>query len=336
MTKIASGLVLTTACGVFASYEPPARKDDPAQSKKSPAAAITAGTAYLKSLQKNKSWEHYSNPGGAFKGGMTSLAVLALLETGVPSDDDAVAKGLAYLRQVESPDTYVTSLQTLVFCRADAKKDAAIIQRNVDLLLKAAERKRDGELIGWSYRVKGSGLGHTDNSNTQFAVMALDAASNAGAKIPDKIWTEIADYFQRCQQPDGGWCYNNPRIAGSTLSMTSAGVSCLAIVARHLKGDGARAFQKEIDKACNKMSGMLVIKDRQAPYYTLHSMARAGKLTGKNEFGATANTPGVNWRDVGLKFVLAHQEADGSWKGEGALENNRVVATSFALLFLSR
>ena len=46
------------------------------------------------------------------------VAVLALLNSGLPPDDPTVAKGLNYLRQLKTEQTYVRALQTMVLVEA--------------------------------------------------------------------------------------------------------------------------------------------------------------------------------------------------------------------------
>src|SRR5713226_2206195 len=54
--------------------------------------AIDRGVKYLRSQQHNGNWEHLKYP--AYEGGVTALAVLAMLNSGVPMDDAAVNGGL--------------------------------------------------------------------------------------------------------------------------------------------------------------------------------------------------------------------------------------------------
>src|SRR5260370_22653290 len=94
----------------------------------------------------------------------------------------------------------------------------------------------NGRCTGWTYNKSNSQI--SDNSNTQYAVMALHAACLAGAKIPDEqhVWREIKDYYLRTQQADGGWIYHAALLPGnSTLTMTSAGICGLAITRDRLK-----------------------------------------------------------------------------------------------------
>ncbi len=113
-----------------------------AQGKKEPLvlqvkAAIERGVRYLKEIQRpDGSWE-VNLPSPGVQGGWTSLAVLALLNAGVPVEDAKVAAGLAYLRRLEPTMTYVRALQTMVFVEAGKAEDRQRIQDNVKWLIDA-------------------------------------------------------------------------------------------------------------------------------------------------------------------------------------------------------
>ena len=66
-------------------------------------------------------------------------------------------------------------------------------------------------------------------------------------------------------------------------------------------------------------------------YYFLFSVERAGILWGREEIGDTS------WYAVGAKYLLGAQGKDGSWGTDYAAgESDRLVNTSFAILFLKR
>src|SRR5439155_15207313 len=122
------------------------------------------------------------------EGGVTALATLALLNCGVKPEDPAVAKALEYLRTVKPKKTYVVGLQTMVFAEAREKRDVPRIQENADWLIKTALGGcQVGKLQGWSY----PGNQIADNSNTQYALLGLYAAKQAGATIDEEVWKAI-------------------------------------------------------------------------------------------------------------------------------------------------
>jgi RNA polymerase sigma factor (sigma-70 family) len=137
------------ATGVPAAQAPRDAEDPLAQRVRQ---AVTRATEFLKRAQKGGNWEGQSQQLAAgYPGGLSSLALWALLESGTPVQDEAVRQGLDYLRKVEPRQTYILALQTMVFCRADPRRDRALIERNVAALLKSRVRAHQGQLIGWTY-----------------------------------------------------------------------------------------------------------------------------------------------------------------------------------------
>ena len=67
-----------------------------------------------------------------------------------------------------------------------------------------------------------------DNSNTQYALLGLNAASEAGVTVGPRSGRSRAAYFEPSQNRDGGWGYT-PRHKQSTASMTCAGISSLIL-----------------------------------------------------------------------------------------------------------
>jgi hypothetical protein len=118
--------------------------------------SIDDGVGWLKRQQNgNGGWGGAGHPGGH-----TSLALLALLESGVPPDDPVIQRGLAYLRSLPLDQTYDVGLQTMVFAKVGDPADLPRIQKHVDWLV--AARGDDG----WTYGKLGLGNKNGDNSNT--------------------------------------------------------------------------------------------------------------------------------------------------------------------------
>jgi RNA polymerase sigma factor (sigma-70 family) len=272
--------------------------------------AITYAVGFLKQAQKdNRAWDA-DQPGVAIPGGGTSLALLALLKSGVLPADPAVAKGLRYLRGVKPDHTYVVSLQTAVFAHAEPKRDLNLVKRNATWILDTMQRK-EGKFEGWSYGRQALPLG--DNSNTQFAVMALHEAQQAGVKIEPKVWKEIQKYYLETQTADGGWCYQPRRTdLPPTLTMTSGGLSGLMITAKHL--NKTAEIKKAIDKAKREVGLKFRIDLPQATFYSLYGLARAGRHLGTREF---VGNDKHDWFREGAEYLLQTQRDDGSWRAEG-------------------
>ena len=143
--------------------------------------AIDRGVGYLKNQQHDDgSWSELTG----FSGGVTSLCTLALLNAGVPPDDESIQKSLHYLRRIDPEMTYVVSLQTMVFARADPSRNLSLLRKNVAWLQKTQITK--GPAAGsWTYGLIDAG---GDNSNTQFALLALYEAERVGVPAADETW----------------------------------------------------------------------------------------------------------------------------------------------------
>ena len=305
--------------------------------------SIDKGIQYLRDMEKGKgNWE-LDAESNIRKGGWTSLAMLSLLNCGVPPEDEMMKRGLEYLRGVPPSQTYTVGLQTMVYCLARQPQDRDRIQRNVDWL-KSAKLKD-----GWSYGERA--FGSADNSNTQYALLGLHEAFLAGANVDRKILEEVRSHFIKTQVlNDGGWTYRGGGL--TTMTMTTAGLSNLLITGadlevgkQKLRDDGVAELcgiyeeNKSVADALrwvgNNFPAKLTVERARAafqhPYYGLYGIERVGRLTGNRFIG------GHDWYRLGCEFFVDTQKADGRWDGEGRqFDHWPVVATSFSLLFLSK
>jgi hypothetical protein len=354
-----AGIALTTCAQVPRRVEPLAE-----QVKQS----IAKGVKYLRRVQRpNGSWEvDLIDP--RMRGGWSCLALLALLNSGVPANDPAVARGLDWLRRQEFSATYVRALQTMVYAEAgQLGEDRERIKQNVDWLIKARIMDKAGNLYGWSYGMKPP-TGRGDNSNTQYALLGLYAGKTAGISIPAEVWQSIRKYYEREQLKDGGWTYSaqiTPHGPGPSLTMTTAGICGLLIAGEELnkgrekpRGDGAfdncgRYEENEpLARALRWLSASVrrpdgTVRDRfqlvygNRTFYNLYGIERAGRLSGLRFLGKH------DWYREGCKLLVAgdpvndplglyKQHADGSWRGPDYYDQWPVISTSFALLFLSK
>ena len=305
----------------------PVPKDLDAQFLKDVAGARARAIGFLRTQQTpDGTWES-----GTLKyladmdGGSTALVVLAMLEAGVPTNDPAVAKAVEYLVKLPPRKTYVVSLQTQALAKADPKKHANLIQKNVDWLIDKAIGLKAGSLDGWSY--PGGQIG--DGSNTHFAVMALHAAARAGAKVDDSVWVAIRDHYVR-NQKNGGWTYQNVNFDTSISgSMTVAALAGLAVAAKHEKtpNAGKEAFEKGMTKLLEmpdpgtKCTGYL--------WMTLAELGRASETTTFKSKGKE-----LAWYREGATKRVADQQPDGSWVGGVGIDSMKVMSTAFGLYFL--
>jgi hypothetical protein len=318
--------------------------------------AIDRGTNFLLGQQRNEGgWSEMV----AQAGGISALATLALLNAGVEPQDPRMQKALKYLRGIRPERTYVVSLQTMVFARAEPDRDRDLILRNVRWLESTqitegpANRSYKG---AWSYPGLGGG---GDNSNSQFALLALYEAERVGVAASERTWNLAKNYWEKAQNADGSWGYNWQANSG-TGSMTCAGMTSLVIAADRIQSVDARAIgdhveccggrrvlaNDPIDRALDWLGKRYSVERNPGTgggtwhLYYLYGLERVGRLTAKR-FLPLAGRPGqptrADWYRQGAERLISKQDSlSGFWKGSGHSEDNPVVATSFALLFLSK
>lgn len=332
--------------------------------------SLDKGVTYLKGQQKDQGGGKWNWENGALNllqpGGTSSLAMLALLTSGVPIDDAVVKRGLPYIRGLKPQHTYVVGIQTMVLAEVGDEKDLFQIQTNVDWLLNAAATsngKRLGEggkLQGWSYETSSSN--RADNSNTQYALLGLWAGRQAGAKIDRSVWESIQEFYKSSQcnstmnargLPMAGWTYmNESKAARGTLTMTAAGVSGLYISSLEANenqqqlndatGVAAKCGFYPDDDAIAKGMRYLAQEFRfmNSPhsFYNVYGIERVGRLSGQRFIGDH------DWYREGCELLTGvkgneglSQKPGGEWKiPNSAIDSFEVISTSFALLFLAK
>jgi hypothetical protein len=303
--------------------------------------SIQDGVAHLKQEQRGDGNWPVRRLESRGDGGAAALALLALLNAGQPVTDETVRRGLAYLRRVEPKDTYTVSLQTMVLVLAGEPADLKLIQRNVDWLQKARTPR------GWSYTPGGG----ADNSNTQYALLALHEARLAGATVDPAVFREMRDLFIRTQDANGAWGYQPVKDDPPRLNMTTAGLCNLLMtgmdpefsrqkldpVTGRAENCGEYDENRPVAAALRRLS--VSLPDRltpenckdvfgKNPFYGLYGLERAGRLSGRRFFGDH------DWYRLGCRLLVETQR-DGHWQHDG-LDGDPVVATSFALLFLAK
>ncbi|MFA4986812.1 MAG: DUF4159 domain-containing protein, partial [Candidatus Brocadiia bacterium] len=164
----------------------------------------------------------------------------------------------------------------------------------------------------WGYSVSGRdfrGISETgDNSNTQFALLGLKAAQDAGIQIPVSIWKSSRDHFRRTQVSDGGWGYSawtDQERIGSYCSMTAAGVASLWLAQEAIDGKKHHCADRIVDIAFE--NGVKWLDSKFDPNssiggwdsYMLYSVERAGILTAKRYFG------GFDWYRGGASVIVS-------------------------------
>jgi hypothetical protein len=300
--------------------------------------SMDRGIAYLRKKQKGDgSWQRDV--------GFTGLTLYALAHAGVTVEDKAVKRGARWLvASLARPRTYDASLAIMALATLDRKAHAKRIARLASLL--ETGQCKNGQ---WSYRLR-RGRAGGDNSNTQFAILALWYARRAGATVSPETFERCRKYFEDSQNEDGGWGYSAKERKKSYGSMVATGLAAIAVSRAgqeklrlsdpKLRKDSATAkavawIEKhfavdrnpEASFKLGEMQGVRKqITDSFWQLYWLWSLERAATLAGVERFGEH------DWYAEGARHLLDRQRDDGSWVGSEA----PLPATTFALLFLSR
>ena len=312
------------------------------------ASAIGIAVRFLKEKQRpDGSWTDVEVNA---KTGMTSLAALALLSAGEKPDSPAIQSALASLRRFGPGDlrsTYAISLQAMVYSEAEPDRDQLRLAANVRWLEQAQYKSRGtASWPGtWTYTTPTQRSQPGDNSNSHWAVSALHAARMAGVPVRLDTWALARDYWEKSQKADGSWAYT-PEANISTASMTCAGISSSIVSALHrprapetLLGATIRSCRqapanRSLQAGINWLADHFHVNEnigagQQWNYYYLCGLERAGRLAGIRYFGQH------DWyREGATELVNRQNKFYGFWTGT-LVEDNRVVATSFALLFLA-
>jgi len=302
--------------------------------------AIDRAIVYLESHQRlNGSWDDYANQ----PGGVTSLVTLALLNAGVSVEDPHVQKALGYLRNLRLDRTYAVSLQTMALCAGEPKKDLLIIRRNAQWLEETQKRGGQQNSGSWSYPQGGG-----DNSNAQFALLALHEAQRVGVDIKRKTWEDALLYWEGSQNLDGSWGYT-PGAPGSG-SMTCAGIASVVICSSELSvGDatikngrvqccGHQVHSDSVERGIDWLARNWSVSRNPGPgahqiwtLYYLYGLERVGRMTSRRFIGTH------DWYRLGANYLVKEQDPFAHfWKGLDRVENNYTIGTSLGLLFLAK
>ncbi len=304
--------------------------------------AIDGGTKYLLNEQNEKkgNWNDIAN----YPGGVTALCTLALLNSGVDPSHPQIQRALSFLRTIElnkKSQTYSVALQTMAFCAANPRQDLVQIQNNVNWL--ESIQQLEGQ---WNYTAAAGG----DNSNSQFALLALHEAERVGATVKQETWERAASYWKGCQNPGGSWGYRKGWDQGLG-SMTCAGIAATVICDGRVDNPNAKIEnglvqccqpQKEddsLDRALTWLGNNFSVRRNPGRrgaastwhFYYLYGLERVGRLTARRLIGEH------DWYREGAEYLISQQDPfSHHWVGQGHAENHPHIATALALLFLSK
>lgn len=289
-------------------------------------------------------------PAGLYAGhseGVNGLVTLALLNSGLPSDHPTVAKALDNLEHPRTQPSQTYDMSLVIMALAASDRGRGKIAALASKLESTQRNAADGG--NWGYSGGGDGW---DNSNTQFAVLALREAAYVGIPIERAVWQRAQDHFLRTQiggvsgRSGAGWAYTAQGVPYGSMSV--AGLASLIVTQEMLRDDSDVApngeinccgsddenqVQQAIDAGVRWLDRNLRVESNPGHeawlLYYLYGLERAGRFSGQRFFGER------DWYREGANYFVTHQNPrEGFWISR--TESQQVSSTSLGLLFLSK
>jgi len=306
----------------------------PALDEKKVNAAIDRGVEYLRAKLSKK---------GSGQEKVRELALLAMVHAGVKKGDPFLDEQVKAMVDEELATVYRTALQAMVLRELDRKAWQKRIFQCAQFLVDNQckngqwaygepttypEPKPEpdiDELTKYKVLKQRGGPNSGDHSNSQYAVLGIRACHESGILFPKEVLAKATQAWRDSQTVQKGWSYG-PKGNRAYGSMTAGGVAALTIL--DFLQDADWKQDPAIAGGLEWLRDNLLLTDnpgRGGPhhYYWLYALSRAALLTETDKFGK------VDWYLDGALYLLANQEADGSW-------DKKPVDTCFAILFLRR
>lgn len=193
--------------------------------------AVKKGVAGLRKMQEANG--SFVDRGGSFARdfpvGVTSLALMALLHSGVKADDPAFRNGFNWIHGQPFKKTYEVAailmlLETKYLPLEKLQDIQELTEEKAREAIQGAITKEDrafaDKCVKWliEHQTKTGTWGYPeaeelyDHSNTQYALLGLKSAARMGASIPDAVWRKAAN----------AWL-NTQRIAGNKVTLKIEG-----------------------------------------------------------------------------------------------------------------
>lgn len=290
--------------------------------------------------------------------GEAVLAGLALLKCEVKPNDPAVVAVAQKVRSRFQAGAYAPEndggsgiYEIGIAAMFLANLDPVAHQQELQILAKTLVDRQNPN-GSWDYRNRTPG----DTSISQYAVLGLWEAANAGIDFDPSIWDRIALWFLSSQAEGGSWNYhrdesNRPETVAMTAAGTGSILICQMQLQRYLKAfelpsplmtplfpEGqvrfepkvtARALEASYKRGLTWLSRNLTSPnlqtDGQSAFYALYGIERVGALGGRDQMGG-------DWYRQGVGYIQSTQQPDGSWN----TVHGPVPNTSWALMFLTR
>jgi len=322
--------------------------------------AITDGVAYLMSQidekthairQNSPDFQNFAGGrpnAGAYYGGLDALYVYALLQSGQAIPDTRLGIKSPYMiglieQMKKMPNQsgkviYARALRATALTLYNRPEDRAAIKNDLEYLFKSVRNGAywyntfDPTIEGFGGNDQGR-LQYWDNSCSQYGLLGVWSAAEAGFEVPLSYWKQVEDHWNKTQMPDGQWGYGAPEAGSPRLSMTLAGVASLFVTHDYLVAPrfgnevGREPFSAPLTKGLDWLErSNHAVDTTNADWwgYTLYGVERVGLASGFKYFGSH------DWYREIARQIIDAQNPDGSWNRQEASD------TPYVLLFLAR
>lgn len=203
--------------------------------------------------------------------------------------------------------------------------------------------------------------GMWDNSNSQYGVLGVWSAAEAGIEVPRSYWIAVDRNWADWQEVDGHWMYSrgydcvnidSNKAELAQISMTCAGLATSMVTYEYLDtaANSQRGGRMPFSIAVEKGLAWLEKDDHSMPgepptYYIggygFYGLERVGLACGFKHFGTH------DWYKQGARILIDQQDPDGHWvRGERTVRDAvvkhetpsraNIIDTAYCLLFLAR
>jgi hypothetical protein len=300
-----------------------------------------------------------SERGGSWRVGVTALSIYVLATCGVPPNDPAIGRGLAFLRSAATRGydyrSYESSAVVLMLAalhdvrpstriaRSDSVPGRGFDDKDWRWLRRCVQSLREcdrGDLYGYTADPGEDEALPGDVSSTHFAALALRAASFAGHPVDSAMWAGIVEAHVAAQGASGGFPYRKGQ--KPSPGMTAAALSTLLICREQLALRREREpplLAPTIEKGFGYLDRHFDVLRNPSPhaegessfhYCHLFAIGSAATLAARPRIG------GRDWYGSGAAFLVAQQGGNGSWVDPTSSPPEDVLGTCFALLFLKK
>jgi hypothetical protein len=315
----------------------------------SPASEAEVGQALKKALDFLASCQESEGYFGEDHAGKSGLAIMALIGGRcVPKDySKTIQAGLRYLQSrydkeplfensaapqagwAKNDEMYTHAIATLAFIEALVERKESSLKPMTEAALKLIiqaqniETKPEGlegpinadsaDYGGWRYNPNST---DSDISVTCWQILALRAAQNSGFDVPNQAFKAAAKYLKSLYDKDQ-LSFGYTSIGGDSCARAGMGALGLQLCGFPDESEvqGAHRYIQDHAPVWN-----VEIPGNGYPFYYWYYATRTMLFTGGDDWRI--------WKDWMCRFLVDHQNADGSWDGRQAEESYAPVYTT--------